>query len=57
MNPFEIIDEHCIIRETIGYDGIKDVELYDLPAVLQFLKVVYNYQKIKRIENEKNILR
>lgn len=54
MNPFEIIDEHDIIRETIGYDGIKDIELWDLPAVLQFLKIVYNYQKLKRIENATN---
>jgi hypothetical protein len=52
MNPLQIIDEHDIIRETVGYDGIKDVELWDLPAVLQFLKIVYNYQKLKRIENE-----
>jgi hypothetical protein len=56
MNPLQIIDEHDIIRETVGYDGIKDVELWDLPAVLQFLKIVYNYQKLKRIENEENIL-
>ena len=54
MNPLQIIDEHDIIRETIGYDGIKDVDLWDLPAVLQFLKIVYNYQKIKRIANAEN---
>jgi hypothetical protein len=54
MNDIEIIDEHIIIRETIGYDGIKDVELWDLPAVLQFLKVVYNYQKMVAIENKNN---
>ena len=46
MDSLDIIDEHIIIRETIGYDGIKDVELWDLPGVLQFLKVVYNYQKM-----------
>ena len=46
MNGIEIIDEHIIIRETIGYDGIKDVEFWDLPGVLQFLKIVYNYQKM-----------
>jgi hypothetical protein len=57
MNPLQIIDEHDIIRETVGYDGIKDVDLWDLPAVLQFLKIVYNYQKLKKIENEENILR
>ena len=52
MDSLDIIDEHIIIRETIGYDGIKDVELWDLPGVLQFLKVVYNYQKMLNLEKQ-----
>ena len=48
-NPIDIIDEHIIIRETIGYDGIKDVNLVDLPEVLKFLKIVHNYKKIKKL--------
>jgi hypothetical protein len=56
MNALEIIDEHMIIRNTIGYDGIKDIEVYDLPDVLVFFKIVYNYMRMKSIldESKKN---
>jgi hypothetical protein len=56
MNALEIIDEHMIIRNTIGYDGIKDIEVYDLPDVLVFLKIVNNYMRMKNIldESKKN---
>lgn len=50
MNALDIIDEHIIIRETIGYEGIKDIDLVDLPEVLKFLKIVYNYQKLGNIK-------
>ena len=52
MNPIEIIDEHIIIRETIGYDGIKDVDICDLPSVLQFLKIIHNYKKILKLSEK-----
>ena len=54
MDALNIIDEHIIIRETIGYEGIKDVEVYDLSEVLKFLKIVYNYQKMVNLENKSN---
>ena len=54
MDALNVIDEHIIIRETIGYEGIKDVEVYDLPEVLKFLKIVYNYQKMVNLENKSN---
>ena len=54
MDALNIIDEHIIIRETIGYEEIKDVEVYDLPEVLKFLKIVYNYQKMVNLENKSN---
>ena len=54
MNALDIVDEHIIIRETVGYDGIKDVEVYDMPEVIKFLKIVYNYQKMINLENEKS---
>jgi hypothetical protein len=34
------MDEHLYIRETVGYDFIKDVELEDLPQLIYFLKIV-----------------
>jgi len=54
MKALEIIDEHIIIRETVGYDFLKGIEVSDLPQVIDFLKIVYNYnrmtQKLKEIE-------
>jgi hypothetical protein len=52
MSPLDQIDEHLIIRETVGYEFLNYVELYDIPEVMKFLKIVYNYKKIKHIENE-----
>ncbi len=53
MKHLDIIDEHIIIRETIGYDALKNIELCDLPAVLEFLKIVYNYNKLVKLSNDK----
>jgi hypothetical protein len=51
MNPLDLIDEHIIIRETVGYEFLNDVELHDIPEVMKFLKIVYNYKKLKTIES------
>lgn len=51
MSDIEIIDQHIIIRETVGYDALKDIDLVDIPNLMRFLKVVYNYQKMVEIEN------
>ena len=51
MNALDLIDEHIIIRETVGYEFLNDVELVDLPEVMKFLKIVYNYKKLKTIEH------
>lgn len=54
MNALQIIDEHIIIRETVGYDFLKDISVEDLPTVIEFLRVVDNYnrmtKKLKEIE-------
>jgi hypothetical protein len=49
MNPLDLIDEHIIIRETVGYEFLNDVELVDIPELMKFLKIVYNYKKLARI--------
>jgi len=54
MSWWETMDEHMVIRETVGYDVIKDVELHDLPNVLQFLKICWNYTKMKNIGEKKS---
>ena len=51
MNPLDLIDEHTIIRETVGYEFLTDVELVDIPELMTFLKVIYNYKKLKIIES------
>jgi hypothetical protein len=53
MKALDIIDEHMIIRETVGYDFLKNIEVSDLPAVIDFLKIVYNYNRMTQILKEK----
>ena len=52
MSPLDQIDEHQIIRETVGYEFLNNIELHDIPEVMKFLKIIYNYKKIKHIEDE-----
>ena len=52
LNPLEIMDQHIVIRETVGYEGIKNIEVYDLPQVIDFLQIVYNYNKMQNILKE-----
>jgi hypothetical protein len=52
MNAIQTIDEHIIIRDTVGYDGIKDIEIHDLPSVIEFLKIVHNYQRMNHLINK-----
>jgi len=46
MKDYQIIDEHIIIRETVGYDILKDIEVSDIPNVLKFLKIIFNYKSM-----------
>ena len=48
----KIIEEHIIIRETIGYDALKEIDVQDIPQVLSFLKIVHNYIKMNKIKNK-----
>jgi hypothetical protein len=51
MNPLDLIDEHTIIRETVGYEFLNNIELADIPEVMKFLKVIYNYKKLSGFQN------
>ena len=51
MEAIKIIDHHQIIRGTIGYSKLDEIELIDLPEVMKFLKVVYNYKRLKKIND------
>ena len=48
MNAINIIDHHQIIRETVGYEVLNQVPIEDMPKVMEFLKIVYNYNRMKR---------
>ena len=49
MKDLETIEQHIIIRETIGYKGLEKVDVIDIPELLRFLKIVLNYSKMKKI--------
>lgn len=46
----DLIDEHLIIRETVGYEFLNKVAIEDIPEVLKFLKLVFNYTKMKQLD-------
>lgn len=54
MNPIATIEQHEVIRNTIGYNLLSQIDLVDLPVVIEFLTVVNNYNNLKRIENGTN---
>lgn len=54
MNPLDLIDEHEVIRETVGYEFLNNVELVDIPEIMGFLKIVYNYKKINNLTKLSN---
>lgn len=44
-----LIEEHLIIRETVGYEFINNIAIEDIPEVIKFLKVIHNYNKMNRL--------
>lgn len=47
-----LVEEHMYIRETVGYDVLKTIDLQDIPEVLNFLHIVWNYCNMKDKLNE-----
>jgi hypothetical protein len=54
MKWWDIIDEHTVIRETVGYDVLKDIDLADMPEVIKFLKICHNCIKMQNIGEQKS---
>ena len=52
VSDLEIIEQHIIIRETIGYKALDKIQIENIPNVLGFLKIVHNYTKMKNIEKK-----
>lgn len=47
MEELKIIEQHELIRKTIGYSLISKLDTVDIPPVLSFLRIVDNYLKMK----------
>jgi hypothetical protein len=48
----DIIEEHIIIRGTIGYKELSKVPVMDVPKIISFLRIVHNYLVMKEIEKK-----
>ena len=55
MRDLQTIEEHILIRDTVGYDVISKVDVFDIPQVLHFLKICNNYIKLQGIQHEKKM--
>ena len=51
MKDYETILHHELIRNTVGYDFISDIDLFDLPTVIYFLDIINYYECICKLEN------
>ena len=49
MKDYDIILHHELIRNTVGYDFISDIDLFDLLAVINFLEITLDYSKLDNI--------
>ena len=48
----DLVYNHMIIRETVGYDFLNKVPLEDIPEVMKFLRLIFNYTKMKNINEQ-----
>ena len=48
MNKLQIIDNAIVIKDVFGsFKVLDDIEPWDIPAVIQFARIVYNYTKMQ----------
>jgi len=53
MNKLQIIDNAIVIKEVFGSFKILDeIEPWDIPEVIQFARIVFNYQKMTNLIKE-----
>jgi hypothetical protein len=56
MNKLQIIDNAIVIKEVFGSFKILDeFEPWDIPEVIQFARIVYNYNKMLKLHDERSI--
>lgn len=52
MNTLDLIEEHIIVRETVGYEVLNNIEIEDIPEVIKFLKIIYNYKRMTNLKQK-----
>lgn len=50
-----VVNEHQLIRELVDYDLIEKIDPNDIPQVLDFLQVIWNYKKMYEILKEESL--
>lgn len=50
-----VVNEHQLIRELVDYDLIEKIDPNDIPQVLDFLQVIWNYEKMCEILKEESL--
>jgi len=49
MNELQIIDNSIAIKETIGFKFLDGIDVIDIPNVIKFCNIVYNYMKMSEV--------
>lgn len=52
MHDLKTIEEHILIRETVGYSLLDKIDVVDMPKFLEFLKITKNYLDMKKLSGK-----
>jgi hypothetical protein len=52
MSDLDIYEHHQLIRDTVGYDVISEIDVFDLPEIMKFLNIVHKYSNMVDLLNE-----
>ena len=54
MRDVIILNDHIVIKETIGFAIFDEIPIEDHLAVIDFAKIIFNYLKMCRLNDRKN---
>ena len=54
MNELQIINNSIVIKETIGFKLLDEFDIIDIPNVIKFCNIIWNYQKMCKIKEEED---
>ena len=52
MDELQIIDNSIAIKETIGFKFLDGIDVIDIPNVIAFCNIVFNYIKMIEISSK-----